>query len=77
MSIPCSCTGVQHKEGVLELRKKKVKGVSETMLGLGDTMTNQAGTDFSFISILSMVFSFMGHGRGQEGRQKTSKQTDK
>lgn len=77
MSIPCSCTGFQHKEGVLELKKRKVKGMAETMLGLGDTTTNQADTDFSFISILSMVFSFMGHGREQEGRQKTSKQTDK
>lgn len=72
MSIPCSCTGFQHKDGILEL--KKVKGVAETMLGLEDTMTNQADTDFSFISILSMVFSFMGQGRGQEGRQKTSRQ---
>ena len=38
---------------------------------------SKADTDFSFIYILPVVFSFVGCESGQEGGQKRSKQADK
>lgn len=47
------------------------------MLSSGQTIMSKADTDFSFIYILPVVFSFVGCERGQEGGQKRSKQADK